>query len=114
GLSYWLWANWWLPFPESLRIHVLNERWSAFFGFDATQVDRSVLVGETPLTVAIYQGDFDEAAMRTPWEASGYQPIETPGALVYSLFEDQSISLENEVQRLVLSSMNNVALLPDG
>jgi hypothetical protein len=106
-----------MPFPDPLRTRFLDERWPEFFGFDATQIDRSLVVGEPPLTVAIYQGRFDEGALRTAWEASGYQPVElpdAPNATVYSLSEDESIDLANEVQRLVLSGMNNLAFLPDG
>jgi hypothetical protein len=114
SLSFWLWANWWMPFPDPLRHYILDERWIEHFGFDATQIDRSLLAGEPPFSVAIYQGRFDEAALRTAWEASGYQPLAIPGALAYSLAEDESIDLTNEVHQLALASMNNLALLPDG
>jgi hypothetical protein len=114
AFDFWVDSNWWMPVPSPIRENVLNEEWRPLFGFDRTQIDRSLEVGEPPARLFILQGRFDETELTTAWQASGYQPLDVPGAVVYSLAEDERIDFENPVQRLALGAMNNAAILPDG
>lgn len=83
-------------------------------GFDLTDVDQTLEVGAPPEMLTILRGRFDQSALETAWTALGYELLDVGGVRVASLFPTPEIDFENDFQRIVLSRLNNAALLEDG
>jgi hypothetical protein len=96
--------------PSALTNALLPD-WKTTFGFEVLDIDQSLEFGMPPLVVTAYRGRFKPEAIGTALKASGYTSIDQPGAVVWSLSEDEKISVSNPANRLALARMNNVALL---
>jgi hypothetical protein len=96
--------------PQAIQ-HALNPVWQTTFGFSVFAIDQSLEFGQPPLVLTIYRGRFKPTAIGAALTASGYKTIDHSGAKVWSLSEDESISITNQANRLALARMNNVALM---
>ena len=96
--------------PSALTNALLPD-WKTTFGFEVLDIDQSLEFGMPPLVVTAYRGRFKPDAIGAALKASGYKSIDQPGAVVWSLAEDEKISVSNPANRLALARMNNVALL---
>ncbi len=85
SVSQWVRANWWMALPNPMRTQALLEDWRIVFGFDAFQVDQSIVVGEPPAALTIYRGRFDVNELRAAWTASGYTEVDIDRAEAYSI-----------------------------
>lgn len=100
-----------LASPFGTRALQLNR---SLLGFDATDVDQTIELGEPPEMVTLLRGRFDHDAIAAGWKSQGYAMLDLDGIAVASLAEDASIDLDKEINQLALARMNNAALLPDG
>lgn len=103
-----------LAIPSSLRERGLDPVWQATYGFNLTQVEQVLIIGQAPDYVMILTGAFDPDALQAAWVASGYQAIEVEGATVWSLFPGDTIDLSAPESRPAMGALNNVVMLEDG
>jgi len=102
-----------LAIPLSLRERGLEPVWQATYGFDLTQVEQVLIVGQAPDYVMILKGAFDPDALQASWVASGYQAVEVEGATVWSLFPGDTIDLSAQESRPAMGTLNNMVMLED-
>jgi hypothetical protein len=112
-LMPWLRAMYPLALPSRLGNYALDPRWVEFTGFDITQVDQAAEIGEPPEVVSMYTGRFDRETILGAWKNADYQEIQTGNVAIWSISEDESFSIENPVQQLLLSAHNNAAMIGD-
>jgi hypothetical protein len=98
--------------PQALT-YALVPDWKTTFGFEAFDIDQSLEFGAPPLVLTAYRGRFKPDAIGAALKAGGYKSIDQSGAVVWSLWEDEKISLDKSANKLALARMNNVALLGD-
>ncbi|MDQ3655423.1 MAG: hypothetical protein M3457_10120, partial [Chloroflexota bacterium] len=103
-----------LAIPLSLRERGLEPVWQNTYGFDLTQVEQVLIIGQAPDYVMILRGTFDAASLQAAWVASGYQAVEVEGATVWSLFPGDTIDLSAQESRPAMGTLNNMVLLDDG
>lgn len=103
-----------LALPASIREFGLDPIWLRTYGYDLTQVDQVLVIGQAPDFVMIMRGDFDPAALQAAWVASGYQAVEIEGMTAWSLYPGDGIDLSAPESRPAMGAMNNVILLEDG
>jgi len=114
GLSRWEAELDNLALPPSLRERGLDPVWQGTYGFDLTQIEQVLIIGQAPDHVMILKGAFDPDALQAAWVASGYQAIEVEGTTVWSLFPGDTIDLSAQESRPAMGTLNNVVLLEDG
>ena len=90
-----------------------STEWLATFGFDVFAIDQSLEFGELPLALNVFRGRFNSKDIGSALQRSGYTEVDRPGAAVWSLHGDESISLDIPANRLALARMNNVASVGD-
>src|SRR6478609_10556355 len=112
-LMPWLRAMFPLALPSRLGNYALDPRWVEFTGFDITQVDQTAEIGEPPDIVSMYAGRFDRETILGAWKKAEYQEIQSGDIAIWSISEDESFSLDNPVQQLLLSGHNNAAMIGD-
>ncbi len=103
-----------LALPASLREFGLDPLWKQTYGFDLTQVQQVLVVGQAPDVVVLIRGDFDLDVLMAAWVASGYQPVEVEGETVWTLSPGDGIDLSAPESRLSLGALNNLVVLDDG
>jgi hypothetical protein len=103
-----------LALPASLHEFGLDPIWPQTYGFDLTQVDQVLVIGQAPDYVMIMRGDFDPELLQSAWVANGYQAVELEGMTIWSLYPGDRIDLSAPESRPAMGSMNNVILLEDG
>lgn len=103
-----------LAIPLSLRERGLEPVWQNTYGFDLTQVEQVLIIGQAPDYVMILTGTFDAANLQAAWVASGYQAVEVEGTTVWSLFPGDTIDLSAQESRPAMGTLNNMVLLDDG
>jgi hypothetical protein len=114
GLADWAAELDSLAIPASLRERGLDPAWQSTYGFNLTQVDQVLIIGQAPDYVMIMRGSFDAEVLQAAWVASGYQAVEVEGATVWSLFPGDTIDLSAPASRPAMGTLNNVVLLDDG
>jgi len=112
-LMPWLRAMFPLALPSRLGNYALTPSWVEFTGFDITQVDQTAEIGEPPAVVSMYAGRFDRETILGTWKNVNYREIQSGDIAVWSISEDESFSLDNPVQQLLLSAHNNAAMIDD-
>jgi len=112
-LRTWLKAMYPLALPSQLGNYALDPRWVEFTGFDITQVDQAAEIGEPPAIVSIYSGRFDRETILGAWKKAAYKELEPGDTAIWSISEDESFSIDNPVQQLLLSRHNNAAMIGD-
>jgi hypothetical protein len=110
----WAYALMPLLLPNPLFSNALSADWPSLLGFDLTEIDQSLEVGEPPLVVTLLRGRFDEERLRAAWANQGGQVIDVDGVEVASMRGDFEIDRESELSRIAFSRYNNAAILPDG
>ncbi len=103
-----------LAIPLSLQERGLDPAWQSTYGFNLTQVEQVLIIGQAPDYVMILRGSFDPQILQSAWVASGYQAIELDGVTVWSLFPGDTIDLSAQESRPAMGTLNNVVLLDDG
>lgn len=103
-----------LAIPLSLRERGLDPVWQSTYGFDLTEVEQVLIIGQAPDYVTILRGTFDPDGLQAAWVASGYQAVEVEGATVWSLFPGDTIDLSAQESRPAMGTLNNVVMLDDG
>ncbi len=103
-----------LALPLSLRERGLDPAWQDAYGFNLTQVEQVLIVGQAPDYVMILQGAFDADVLQAAWVASGYQAVEVEGTTVWSLLPGDTIDLSVQASRPAMGTLNNVVLMEDG
>lgn len=103
-----------LAIPSTLRDRGLDPVWRQTYGFDLTQIDQVLIVGQAPDYVTIMRGSFESDELQTAWVASGYQAVEVDEQTVWSLSPGDTIDLSAQESRPALGTMNNVVMLEDG
>jgi hypothetical protein len=110
-LMPWLRAMYPLALPSRLGNYALDPRWVEFTGFDITQVDQAAEIGEPPAIVSMYAGRFDRETILGAWKHGDYQELQSGDIAIWSISEDESFSIDNPVQQLLLSGHNNAAMI---
>jgi hypothetical protein len=110
----WSWAMSPLLLPDPLVNYALVADWRTLLGFDLTDLDQALDVGEPPLRFLFVRGRFDEAALRRTWASQGYRILDVDGITVASLHEDASFDVDTDLGRYAFARFNNAAILPDG
>ena len=95
-----------------IRNTMLEELW-AQLGFDPSQLDQTMTVGDTPDTIRIYRGRFDGRAIERALGETGYERVETDRGTVHTIGRDGDYALTNGVQSIVLNAYNNIAVVED-
>ncbi len=103
-----------LAIPLSLRERGLEPVWQSTYGFNLTQVEQVLIVGQAPDYVMILKGAFNAGDLQTAWVANGYQAVEVEGATVWSLFPGDTIDLSAQESRPAMGTLNNMVMLEDG
>lgn len=103
-----------LAIPLSLRERGLDPVWQATYGFNLTQVEQVLSIGQAPDYVMILRGAFDPDALEGAWVSSGYQAVEVEGQTIWSLFPGDTVDLSAQESRPAMGAFNNVAVLDDG
>ncbi|MGI8484348.1 MAG: hypothetical protein ACR2OU_08795 [Thermomicrobiales bacterium] len=103
-----------LALPTSLATRGTEAIWQTTYGFDLTQVDQVLTIGQAPDSVTILKGRFNVDVLRNAWAGSGYQPVKVEGMTIWSLFPQDRIDLSAPASRPALGSLNNIVLLDDG
>lgn len=103
-----------LSLPTSLATRGTESLWKSTYGFDLTQVDQVLTVGQAPDYVIILKGAFDSTELQNAWSGSGYQAVKVEDTTVWSLFPQDRIDLSAPASRPALGSLNNMVLLEDG
>jgi hypothetical protein len=114
GLGPWEESLEALALPANLREGALRAPWRATYGFDLTNVEQVLVVGQAPDYVMIMRGTFDPQALQAAWVASGYQPVEVEGTTIWSLFPEDQVDLSAPESRPGMGTLNNVVILEDG
>lgn len=123
-----------LPFPDSIDDEAALSDWivatmpllvtSPFreralqlgrdvLGYDVTDLDQTLEVGDLPDAITVLRGRFDPNAISAAWLANGYELSSLSSVRAASLSKDGEIDLQNPIQQAVIGRMNNVALLDD-
>lgn len=79
-------------------------------GFDPSQIDQTLIVGDPPRQIRIFRGRFDDEAIVRASMSSGYELVAVKDGSVYSSGTDGEISLTHPVQGIVLSALNNLSV----
>ncbi len=80
-------------------------------GFDIMMVDRMVFTDIIPpRSFSLSEGDFDEELIGSKLTGLGYIKMEYGHHTYYGTGEDYKVSLENELAKMVLNSMNCLAV----
>ena len=95
----------------SAMIQAFNPDWGKTFGFEVFDIDRSLEFGEPPLILTAHRGRFKPDRIGAALKLNGYKSIKRSDAVVWSLHEDETISVDNPANRLALARMNNIALI---
>lgn len=103
-----------LALPTSLATRGTEAIWLDTYGFDLTQVDQVLTIGQAPDSVTIFKGRFNPDEFQKAWPGSGYQPVKVEGVTIWSLFPQDKIDLSAPASRPALGSLNNIVLLDDG
>lgn len=103
-----------LSLPTSLATRGTESIWKSTYGFDLTQVDQVLMVGQAPDSVIIFKGTFDSTELQNAWSGSGYQAVKVEDTTVWSLFPQDRIDLSAPASRPALGSLNNMVLLENG
>ncbi len=77
-------------------------------------VDQTLLVGDPPNQLTLFRGGLRLADIVIAWEQAGYtQDVTSVGNSFHSIGTEGEISLDHPVQRVVMATLNNVALIGD-
>ncbi len=91
-----------------------NRELAPVIGFDGMAIDRMVFTGIIPpRSFSISEGYFDEELIAGKLADLGYETAEHGAYTYYTKGEDFNIDMGNELSRMVLSSMNRLAVLDD-
>lgn len=110
----WAYALMPLLLPSNLFQYALVADWPTLLGFDLTQIDQAMEIGEPPLVITLLRGRFDEQKLRAAWANQGGQVINVNGIEVASMREDFAFDITSDIGRYAFSRFNNAAILPDG
>lgn len=114
ALAAWVSAIYSVALPQPIRVNALRDDLRDLLGFEIGQVFSGAECGEPPEMATFLRGDFDVEAVRATQQALGYQQTEIDGQLVMTLGPDGEMDLENPVQRMAMSRLNNASFLADG
>lgn len=84
-------------------------------GFRPFDVHQALVAGGPPDRLVLYRGGIDAASMPAFWESTGYERKtgEHGDSDYWTKGEDGEMDLQDPLQRMVFSGMNNVAILDD-
>src|SRR5680860_317699 len=114
GLAAWEAQLDHLAIPTSLRERGLDPVWRQTYGFDLTQVEQVLILGQAPDYVMFLRGTFDAGELQPAWVTSGYQAVEVKGQTIWSLSPGDAIDLSARESRPAMGALNNVVLLENG
>ncbi len=103
-----------LLLPTNLFQFALVADWPGLLGFDLTEIDQAMEVGEPPLVITLLRGRFDEEKLRAAWANQGGQVIDVDGVEVASMRGDFEFDIMSDLGRFGFARYNNAAILPDG
>lgn len=103
-----------LALPDIFVARAVDSAWQDTYGFQLTDVDQVLAVGQAPDYVIVMRGDFDAAALQAAWVQSGYQAVATQGVTIWSLFPGDEVDLSAPASRPALGNLNNIVVLEDG
>jgi hypothetical protein len=103
-----------LALPEVLGARANDPLWRATYGFQLTDVNQVLAVGQAPDYVLIMRGDFEAEALYSAWVQSGYQAVRAEDVTIWSLFPGDAVDLSAPASRPALGNLNNIVLLDDG
>jgi hypothetical protein len=91
-----------------------QEELSSLVGFDGLTPDRIINIGVVPpRNFSILEGDFDEELITGKLTELGYSKTNYGSYAYYGIREDFDISMTSPLSRLVMASMNRMAVLDD-
>ena len=83
-------------------------------GYDLTDIDQGMTIGEPPDLTILLRGRFERAALERAWQANGYQTVTVDGQEIASRGDEAPIDLDSDFGRATLGKLDNAALLDDG
>ena len=98
---------------DTLLRYAFSETLWDDLGFDPSQIDQTLLVGDVPRVTRLLRGRFDARAVARALAGSGYERIEVAGGVVFSSGREGEFSLRHPIQSLVLATLNNVAVVDE-
>lgn len=103
-----------LALPEVFAARASDPVWRTTYGFQLTDVNQLLAVGQAPDYVLIMRGDFNAEALQAAWVQSGYQAVRAEDVTIWSLFPGDAVDLSAPASRPALGNLNNIVLLDDG
>ena len=101
---------------KTVFLEITGNRWRSLelepvAGFDIMMVDRMVFTDIIPpCSFSLSEGDFDEELIGSKLTGLGYIKMEYGAHFYYGTGEDYNVNLENELGKMVLNSMNCLAV----
>ncbi|HYI25201.1 MAG TPA: hypothetical protein VD767_07315 [Thermomicrobiales bacterium] len=93
--------------------YALDEEFVGAIGFSPFIIEQEISAGLPPAVISINTGFFDRETMIAAWEGVGYELTESRSGAPYWSLGDGTFDIEHPIQRRVISSMNNLALVDD-
>jgi hypothetical protein len=111
----WWRAMWGLALPAEIAQFAGETLVQDTFGWSPFEVDRSLWFGEPPEQAMLLRGRFDAAAVEAALLAFGFVPFDVEGAVAAYTSEHRELDIADPAERfLKVSSLRNLAILPDG
>jgi hypothetical protein len=99
---------------NSVFSFVMVEELIAAIGFQPLGMNQVLYAGAPGSQIELFRGNFDAGALVDAWTAAGYQPVETASGIpAWSSGPDGEFSPDHPVQRYLVGSMNNLAIVDD-
>jgi len=91
-----------------------SKQLSSLIGFDGMMTDRIINIGVVPpKTFSISEGNFDEELITGKLTEQGYSNTDYGSYSYYGIREDLNTDIRNPLGRLVMASMNRLAVFDD-
>ena len=95
-----------------LLAFAMDEEFIAAIGFHPLGLNQFLHIGDPGSQVQLFTAPFDADGLATAWTASGYELVEAVSGIdLWTIGPESDISFDHPVQRRVISSMNNLALV---
>lgn len=92
---------------------MVEDLWD-LLGFRPFGLDQILYVGNPPNQLQLLRAPFDGEALVATWQTSGYEErVASTGESIWTIGPDREFSVENPIQQMLISEMNNLALVGD-
>ena len=99
---------------SNLLLYAADEELPSLIGFHPLGLDQILYAGSPPNQIQLFRAPFDADALVATWQSAGYEERTAPtGESIWTIGPDQEFSPTHPIQRLLLATMNNLALVGD-